>query len=170
MSELLVDTKAYLESHHPPTYYGEAAIRKVEEVEGSMDPIQKYIITEEGFVEGNYDDTKGIKTRGVGQTGEYMNMTFKESYNSIKKRTVSTIPSFNTQPEDTQKALMSLSYRGDMKKGFKWVKHFNNGEYDKAATEVLNHKEYKELKEKGKPSGIVKRLEEAARLIRNTKP
>ena len=150
-------------------YYGEDAVMKVNSREGHTTPTMNYIIHHEGFVDGDYDDTKGIKTRGVGQTGEYMNMTFKESYFAHEDKAADIIPSFHQQHPDTQKALMSLIYRGDMKSSHQWVKDFNNGEYEKAAVELLNHKEYKDLVAKGEPSGIITRLEEASELIRNTK-
>jgi len=150
-------------------YYGDEAVMKVHSREGHTTPTMNYIIHHEGFVDGDYDDTKGIKTRGVGQTGEYMNMTFKESYFAHEDKAAAIIPSFHQQHPSTQKALMSLIYRGDMKSSHQWVKDFNNGEYEKAAVELLDHKEYKDLVEKGEPSGIIKRLEEASELIRNTK-
>ena len=66
---------------------------------------------------------------------------------------------------------MSLGYRGDMKKNHAWVKLFNEKKYEAAATELLNHKEYLEYKkianEGGEVSGIIGRLEEASKLIKN---
>jgi hypothetical protein len=61
---------------------------------------------------------------------------------------------------------MSTHYRGDTRlksgKTAKWVKLFNEGKYEKAATELLDHKEYKKRKSNNPNDGVVKRLERAA--------
>ena len=66
---------------------------------------------------------------------------------------------------------MSLMYRGDIKKNHRWLASFNKGDYEKASKELLNHKEYIQLKKRkkdtGKDSGIIKRLEEASEYIKN---
>ena len=115
-------------------------------------------------------DTKGIITSGVGQTGEFIGRSFKETYEGQQQRVKKKITNYNTLSANQQKALMSLGYRGDMKKDYKWVELFNKGEYDKAAVELLDHTEYKKLKDivkkGGKVSGIIGRLEEASELIK----
>ena len=64
----------------PKTYYGKNAISRVEEDEGELNSLQEYVVEHEGFVGGEYKDTKNIVTSGVGQTGKYKNMTFKEVF------------------------------------------------------------------------------------------
>ena len=61
-------------------HYGQDAVNKVTEREGHLTPPMEAVIREEGFVDGVYEDTKGIKTSGVGQTGGYMNMSFREAF------------------------------------------------------------------------------------------
>lgn len=176
MSELMDATISYLDANppaqvskvtdrHPTKYAGASAVNKVEELEGTLDPIQKYVVEHEGYVDGVYEDTKGIKTSGVGQTGKYMDMSFKDSYDEFIQLTKSYIPSYDTMSESRQKALMSLAYRGDLKLSPTFRDLVNEGKFDEAAIELLNHEEYKQLKQKeketGKRSGITKRLEEA---------
>jgi len=154
-------------------HYGQDAVNKVTEREGQLTPPMEAVIREEGFVDGVYEDTKGIKTSGVGQTGEYMNMSFREAFLDHEKLVKEIIPNFMIFDDDTQAQLLSLGYRGDTKskKGepLKWVKLFNEGEYALAATELLDHQEYKDLvkifNEEGKDSGIIHRLEAAATQI-----
>tara|TARA_R110000737_G_scaffold257705_1_gene266301 strand:- start:451 stop:4863 length:4413 start_codon:yes stop_codon:yes gene_type:complete len=152
-------------------YYGRDAINEVVKREGALTSDQEYVVEHEGFVDGEYKDTKGIVTSGVGQTGEFIGRSFKETYEGQRQRVKKKIPNYDTLSENQQKALMSLGYRGDMKKDYNWVKLFNKGEYDKAAVELLDHTEYKKLKgivkKGGKVSGIIGRLEEASRLLKD---
>jgi len=152
-------------------HYGRDAVNEVVEREGALTPEQEYVIEHEGFVDGEYKDTKGIVTSGVGQTGEFIGRSFKETYEGQQKRVKEKIPNYDNLSEKKQKALMSLGYRGDMKKDYNWVKLFNSGEYDKAAIELLNHKEYLKYKkiarEGGDVSGIIGRLEEASEFIKD---
>lgn len=156
--------------HSPTKYAGASAVNKVAELEGYLDPIQKYVVEHEGYVDGVYEDTKGIKTSGVGQTGKYMDMSFKDSYNEFVDLTKNYIPSYDKLSENQQKALLSLAYRGDLKLSPTFRDHVNAGEFEKASVELLNHDEYKQLKQKeketGKKSGITKRLEEASKFIK----
>jgi len=155
----------------PQQFYHDGAVREVIKREGSLDAIQKYIVQHEGFVGGDYDDTKGVSTSGVGQTGIYKDKTFKETYEIHKQKAKELVPDYDGLPLNGQKAIMSLIYRGDIKKDHEWLASLNKGEYKKAAKELLNHKEYKDLvkrkKETGKDSGIIKRLEEASEYIKN---
>tara|TARA_Y100000385_G_C13053994_1_gene621123 strand:- start:65 stop:1789 length:1725 start_codon:yes stop_codon:yes gene_type:complete len=151
-------------------HYGRDAVNEVVKREGALTPEQEYVVKHEGFVDGEYKDTKGIVTSGVGQTGEFIGRSFKETYEGQQKRVKEKIPNYDNLSANHQKALMSLGYRGDMKKDYKWVELFNKGEYDKAAIELLNHKEYLKYKkiarEGGDVSGIIGRLEEASELIK----
>lgn len=83
-------------------YQGEDnAVAEVEKREGELTELQKRIIRSEGFVSVPYFDTKGIKTIGVGQTGKYMGMSFKDTFDAhideadslvIDKKKVSNLP------------------------------------------------------------------------------
>ena len=170
MGELQDATVAYLESHHPPTYYGAQAVQMVEQREGALDPIQQLVVKHEGYVAGVYKDSKGIETSGVGQTGKYMDMSFKESYDVHLQDAKRFITNYDSLNEKQQMAILSLAYRGDLQQSPTFRKHVNNGEFEKASKELLNHEEYNQLKqqekETGKKSGITKRLEEASKFIR----
>ena len=152
-------------------YYGSNAIAEVTRREGTLNSLQEHIVNEEGFVDGEYKDTKNILTSGAGQTGEFMGQSFKETYKVQLQRVKEKIPNFDNLPENKQKALMSLGYRGDVGKNHSWVKLFNEKKYEAAATELLNHKEYLEYKKiaskGGEVNGIIRRLEEASKLIKN---
>ena len=154
-------------------HYGQDAINEVTKREGQLTPPMEAVIREEGFVDGVYEDTKGYKTSGVGQTQHYMDMSFKESFLEHEQLVKDIIPHFMLFDDETQGQLLSLGYRGDTKskkgKTLDWVKLFNKGEYALAATELLDHKEYKDLvkkfEEEGVDSGIIHRLEAAATQI-----
>lgn len=154
-------------------HYGQDAINEVTKREGQLTPPMEAVIREEGFVDGVYEDTKGYKTSGVGQTQHYMDMSFKESFLEHEQLVKDIIPHFMLFDDETQGQLLSLGYRGDTKskkgKTLDWVKLFNKGEYALAATELLDHKEYKDLvkkfEEEGEDSGIIHRLEAAATQI-----
>lgn len=151
----------------PKTYHGEDAVREVTKLEGELTPLQRAIVLEEGYVDSVYEDDaasrgigkKNVKTRGVGQTGEFMDMTFKEALaikvEEVKKR----IPGYDSLNEDQQIAMVSLHYRGDLDQSPTFRDLWNKGEHEKAAEELLNHAEYKKRKSSGKPDGVVKRLE-----------
>ena len=147
-------------------HHGKDAVNQVVKREGELTPEQKYVVEHEGFVDGEYKDTKGISTSGVGQTGKYKDMSFKKVFKIHKDEAKRYVPKFDSLSENRQKALMSLIYRGDMKKDYKWVKHLNKGDYEKASVELLNHEEYKGLLKTNPKSGIIGRLEEASRFIK----
>ena len=161
----------------PKTYYGENAVDQVRQREGELTSEMEYIIKHEGFVDGIYEDdaaTSGIgkenvRTAGVGQTGEYIDMTFKDSFAAHRQKVVDMIPSFEELPEQVRLGLLSLVYRGDMKENYKWVGLLNEGKYEEAATELLDHKEYKHRKANNPKDGVVKRLDEASEYIRSGK-
>jgi GH24 family phage-related lysozyme (muramidase) len=148
------------------TLHGVRAVNRVTELEGPLNSIEKRIVEVEGFKASEYDDDKGIKTSGVGQTGAYRDKTFKETVADFMKKAKSTFPKFNNYPEELQAELVQLYYRGDVNKNFSWVKSLNKGDYKAAGKELLNHKEYISRKKKG-DDGVTKRLEEASKIISN---
>jgi len=150
---------------------GPSAVKKVEQlIGGSLTLAQKRVVEEEGFVNAFYydDAKKPVLTYGIGQTNEYIDKGFLESFNAHKKRAMEAIPRLNDMPEALQAEIIQLEYRGDLrnKKGnlYKWVNQINNGEYNAAAQELLNHSEYKERKAKGN-DGVTRRLEIAQNTI-----
>jgi len=150
-------------------FSGDKAVKEVEKRLGrELEPRFKHLVREEGFFAGRYMDDREknpVETGGVGQTGEYLNMPLSQVFKRQESDLANIIPSYNDQPEDVKAALLSAKYRGDMKPKFKWVKHFNNGNYAEAAKEILDHKEYKSRKSKDPNDGVVKRLEHISNTI-----
>jgi len=60
--------------------------------------------------------------------------------------------------------LVDISYRGDLLPDMDWVKLLQQGKNKEAASEYLNHKEYKNRKKKGR-DGVVKRMERNAGIL-----
>jgi GH24 family phage-related lysozyme (muramidase) len=152
---------------------GPSAVKKVEQlIGGSLTLAQRRVVEEEGFVNAFYydDAKKPVLTYGIGQTNEYIDKGFLESFNAHKKRAMEAIPRLKDMPEELQAEIIQLEYRGDLRSKtgnlYKWVNQINNGEYNAAAKELLNHSEYKERKEKGN-DGVTRRLEIAQNAIFN---
>jgi GH24 family phage-related lysozyme (muramidase) len=137
-------------------YYGNDAIKKVEEMNGQeLTYAQRRVVEEEGFVDGFYKDTKGITTYGVGQTNEYMDMPFSEVYAEHEEDVRRMMPGYDAYPEYLQAELMSAAYRGDLGGSPTFRRLMNAGKYEEAAVEFLNHQEYND---RSTPIGIKKRL------------
>ena len=147
---------------------GEKAVQAVESRIGAELP-ERYrrVIRDEGFVEGGYYDDKGILTAGMGQTGKYINQSPVVAIKEKEAKASMLVDGYDNYDEATKGALLSASYRGDMSAGDKWLGLFNDGDYDAAAKELLNHKEYKERKRVNPNDGVVKRLEDIASKIKN---
>jgi len=157
----------------PEIFYGNDAVSKVVELEGELTPLQRAVVLEEGYVDAVYEDdaatsgirSENVKTRGVGQTGKYMDMTFKESFEAKLNEAKELFPNFDNLSHSQQEAIISTHYRGDTRlrsgKVAAWVGLVNEGKFEEASVELLDHKEYKERKKKGR-DGVVKRLEKAS--------
>ncbi|MGJ8682762.1 hypothetical protein [Paraglaciecola sp.] len=146
---------------------GEQAVQAVESRVGTLPERYRRVIRDEGFVEGGYYDDKGILTAGMGQTGEYINQSPVVAIKEKEAKAAMLVDGYDNYDEATKGALLSASYRGDMSAGDKWLGLFNSGDYDAAAKELLNHKEYKERKKVNPNDGVVKRLEDIASKIKN---
>jgi len=79
---------------------------------------QKYVVTLEGYVDGFYHDdedlSKATMTRYTGQTGKYMDMTFKESYDKHIVIMRDLLPKYDDLKEGVRKEMISYVYRGDL--------------------------------------------------------
>jgi hypothetical protein len=158
----------------PEIFYGNDAVAKVIELEGELTPLQSAVVLEEGYVDAVYEDdaatsgirSENVKTRGVGQTGKYMDMSFKESFEAKLNEAKKLFPNFDNLSHAQQEAIISTHYRGDTRlrsgKVAAWVGLVNEGKFEEASVELLDHKEYKERKKKGR-DGVVKRLEKASK-------
>ena len=153
----------------PKFYYGADAVKQVEKKLGRpLTYIEKRVVEEEGFVDGIYKDDKGITTAGVGQTGKYLNKSFEESLQAHVKEAERLIPSLTTLPEDVQAELIQATYRGDLGGSPTFRKLLNAGDYEKAAQEFLNNKDYRNsiaLNQSGKPHGVAGRMEKVAAAV-----
>lgn len=138
-------------------YYGESAIEQVEKDEGSLTATQKHLVTLEGYVRGEYQDTKGITTRGVGQTGKFADMTFKQSFEAHVKRAKSYIRNFDTYPDFVKQELIQAEYRGDLGNSPKFRSLLNAGKFSEAAEEFIDLDDYRDSLEDG--TGIADRME-----------
>lgn len=153
--------KCPLKGKQPTKYHGADAIREVEKKEGSLSYKEKRIVILEGYVDGVYTDTKGIKTSGVGQTGKYMNISVKNSIAKHEEITRKLIPYYNKLPEYLQAELLQATYRGDLGYSPNFIKLFNEGKYKEAAAEFLDHKEYKNANTKQQIKERIKAVSDA---------
>lgn len=143
-------------------YRGREAVAKVTEKLGRpLSYLERRIVEEEGYADKKYKDTKGIVTFGVGQTGEFKDKSFDETFNIHLNRARKRINNFDELPETVQAELLQAEYRGDLGGSPKFVKLFNAGQYTDAAKEFLNNKEYKTTKY----SGIKNRMERVASAV-----
>lgn len=142
--------------------HGQKAIDKVEELEGELTPVQRRIVELEGYVPTEYKDTKGIVTKGVGQTGDYMDMPFKEVAEIHENVARNLINDYDELPVELQAELTQLAYRGDLQQSEDTVALFNAGRYEEASVELLNNKEFKN---KDTSEHIKQRLRDASRAI-----
>ena len=144
-------------------YVGQAAIDAIEAIEGKLSPMECRIAIEEGFSDEVYEDSKGIATSGAGLTGEYQNMTFKEAVEAHLVRTRNRICNFDNLPEYMQIEFVQSEYRGDLGLSPTAVGLFNEGQELLAATEFLDHAEYKNP---NTPKGIKARILSVATAMR----
>ena len=135
---------------------------------------------EEAYNPNFYLDGSGILTTGVGLTGNYVAdasplRAMTEKTDQAKK----LVPNYANLHPQVQLALVDSAYRGDLtntKDGVvtpqKWVTHVNNGEFDKAAAEHINHSEYNKAKGlNGVNRGLIPRFDwRAAALKRSADP
>jgi GH24 family phage-related lysozyme (muramidase) len=149
--------------------YGEDAVKRVEEMEGrELSYPERIVVIEEGFVNKPYEDTKGVITYGVGQTGDWMDKPFSEAFAAHEEDARNMIEDYDYYPDDIKAAIMSAAYRGDLQQSPNFRKLFNAGDYAAAADEFLNNADYKQAKKKG--TGVAARMERIADAVRNYQP
>tara|TARA_R110000737_G_scaffold80132_2_gene112251 strand:- start:3 stop:485 length:483 start_codon:yes stop_codon:yes gene_type:complete len=144
---------------------GDAAVNNAIQKYGkAITPAMLSLIKEEGFATGVYNDHKGNKTAGVGQTGDYLDMPFPQVYAEKQKELRSMISDIDMLPSYLQEALMSSHYRGTLRGSPAALKLIKEGSYADAATEYLDNDEYREAVEKR--LGTAGRFEREAAAIR----
>ena len=92
---------------------GPSAVKKVAQlIGGSLTLAQKTLVQEEGFVNAFYydDAKKPVLTYGIGQTNEYIDKGFLESFNAHKKRAMEAIPRLKDMAEELQAEIIQLEY------------------------------------------------------------
>ena len=147
---------------------GDRAIAFAQRLKGSpLTEAEKEVVLREGYSPVKYADDKGIPTIGFGQTGAAMKKDFFSVFNQKEKEITRYFPNYNKLDDNMKATLMGLYYRGDVKKDYNWVKEFNKGNYEAAATNLLDNDEYRKRLEAGGPDGVVDRFNSAFSNIMN---
>ena len=143
--------------------HGKQAINAIEKKEKRKLSYKECRVVElEGYVDGIYTCSKGVKTTGVGQTGKWLTKTFKESFQYHEKLTKKLIPTYNKLPEKLQAELVQSTYRGDLGGSPSAVALFNKGKFILSSREFLRHKEYEN---ENTPKQIKERILAVSRAI-----
>lgn len=90
-------------------------------------------------------------------TDTQVDRLFAEDLGAYISRAKKAIPSFDEYPTYLRCAILDGFYRGDLSGSPKTLKLINSGNFADAATEYLNHSEYKNAR-KNKKSGIITRM------------
>ena len=163
-------------------FTGDAAVNEVQKRMGrKLTKAEKRIIGLEGFVDGYYLDSKGVLTRGVGQTRDYakgntslsgFDRAFQEHVESAKNR--KNMSGFDNYSPELQAELIQAEYRGDL--GFsptfrKLLEGATTQEQRNiAADEFLNNDDYRKsvAANKANPGshGIQARMDAVANQVR----
>tara|TARA_R110000803_G_scaffold72948_2_gene136660 strand:+ start:957 stop:1457 length:501 start_codon:yes stop_codon:yes gene_type:complete len=143
--------------------HGKQAINAIEKKEKRKLSYKECRVVElEGYVDGIYTCSKGVKTTGVGQTGKWLTKTFKESFQYHEKLTKKLIPTYNKLPEKLQAELVQSTYRGDLGGSPSAVALFNKSKFTESAREFLRNKEYEN---ESTPQQIKDRILDTAKAI-----
>jgi len=88
---------------------------------------------------------------------ELFNIDLKNKTEQAKK----LIKNYDSLSPDLQYELIQLNYRGDLVQSPTTRRLINEGKFEEAAEELLNHEEYKALKAQNIDNSITRRLEAA---------
>ena len=157
-------------------YAGEKAVSEVEKrLNRRLTPEEKRIVELEGFVDAYYKDSKGVLTRGIGQTGAYaegetslsgFDKAYQEHLNRLKAR--EGMGMFDKYSPSLRQELVQAEYRGDLGQSPNFRKILAEAktaeDYNKAADEFLRNQDYVKAKESG--SGVASRMEAVADAVR----
>ena len=128
-----------------PGWVGDNAAYMVELTEGyQLTPGERRVLEVEGYVPQVYLDTKGIPTRGVGQTGKHMRESFRESYQTHVDKARGMTDGFDLLPDYLQSEIVQSVYRGDWDMSPTARRLLSEGDIRGAAKEFLDHAEYKD--------------------------
>lgn len=127
-------------------YYGWDAIRKIEQIENrTLCEEERRVVMCEAYDTEEYLDSKGIPTKGVGQTGEWLNKTFAEAFQHHVERVTRRIPDYPKLPTYLRAELCQAEYRGDLGHSPAAVKLINTRQWAAAAEEFLDNDEYRNM-------------------------
>lgn len=150
---------------------GTDAIReaaKYYDYRGPITPEMAHIIQEEGFVGGEYSDSKGVPTFGVGQTGGYASKNFfSEVFPEFYVKALENTKDWYKLPTEAKSAIISMAYRGDW--GPKTKAALAKGDWKDAVKQYLNHDEYRKGKAKvatGAQRAISERMDRNAQALK----
>ena len=145
--------------------HGADAVAAVEALVGrDLSLAERRVVEEEGYVDGEYEDSKGVRTSGVGQTGEWIEKGFEAAFTHHVDRAKERFPAWDSFPEDLQAELIVAEYRGDLGISTKTVRHINAGNWEEAADEFLRHGDY--TKSKKGNGAVAERLEKLSAKLR----
>lgn len=114
--------------------------------------------------------SKWIKQNGNKLTPKQATELFKKDLHkhALKARSVLGADVFDKLTPQRKAVVVDIAYRGDLKPQFRFVHHLKKGKYDLAASEYLDHTEYKSRIKAGGSDGVVKRMNRNASIIRGT--
>jgi len=97
----------------------------------------------EGYADEVYLDTKGIKTYGMGQTGEWIHKGLAATLAHHEIRAIQRLRDYTKFPEYLRAELFQAEYRGDLGLSPVTCSLINSRQYRAAANEFLNNSEYR---------------------------
>ncbi len=138
---------------------------------GSYDPRTQEFIT--------YLDSVGVPTIGFGTTSKstsgfnvkegqriplyVADMALDQEIEEKLKDVTRRIPNFNNLPAELRIPILSSFYRGGLSGSPKTIDKINKGDFEGAAKEFLDNKEYRKSKKKG--TGVHLRMEELSNIL-----
>jgi hypothetical protein len=146
--------------------HGADAIAKARELLGrELSASESHIANLEGYDSEVYEDTKGVKTTGFGQTGEYSSMPFDQVVRSFENTARRIVPSYDQLPQALQLRLLDSTYRGGLSGSTKTLGHINAGRWDEAADEFLDNDDFRNSI--AAKTGVAGRMQQTSDAMRN---
>jgi len=143
----------------PTIKKGSSAVDEVTTILGRpLNSTEELIVRAEGYSDTEYKDSKGITTKGVGQTKGNIDKPFDVVVKEHTERTKKLIDGLDDFPENLRDLMISSVYRGGLSGSPKTQEFINKGEFAKASKEFLSSEDYKKAKREG--SGVAGRMED----------
>lgn len=136
--------------------HGQAAVDALEASEGILlTEMERRTVLCEGWATEPYHCTAGVLTSGCGQTGHWIDKPFRDAFNHHADRAAARFPEWRSFPSYLKTELIQIEYRGDLGSSKKTCELIRARKWEAAATEFLDHKEFKDPKTS---EGIKKRI------------